>query len=37
MKALGLDVDDYDGELPNGEEYGIEDEGDDCEGENDED
>lgn len=32
MKALGLDVEDYDGELPNdGEEYGIEDDGEDLE------
>jgi hypothetical protein len=32
MKALGLDVDEYDGELANdGEEYGIEDDGEDAE------
>lgn len=32
MKALGLDVEDYDGELPiDGEEYGIEDDGEDQE------
>lgn len=32
MKALGLDVEDYDGELANeGEEYGIEDDGEDQE------
>jgi hypothetical protein len=32
MKALGLDIDDYDEELPNdGEEYGIEDDGEELE------
>jgi len=32
MKALGLDIDEYDGELPNdGEEYGIEDDGEELE------
>jgi hypothetical protein len=35
MKALGLDVDDYDGEFANGEEYGIEDDGEEGEAEND--